>query len=74
MSEPGGTTVGRGDVRTPDPLIGLYKTGQLKRSGLVTRRCTLDQINEGYADMHAGRKIRGVIERPRWRKGYQLIW
>ena len=29
---------------------------------LITARYTLDQINEGYADMHAGKNLRGVIE------------
>ncbi|MGH8997921.1 MAG: NDMA-dependent alcohol dehydrogenase [Acidimicrobiia bacterium] len=42
-------------------LLRLYKTGQLKLRELITREYTLDQINEGYADMHAGRNIRGVI-------------
>jgi NDMA-dependent alcohol dehydrogenase len=42
-------------------LLSMYKAGQLKLDELVTRTYTLDQINEGYADMHAGRNIRGVI-------------
>jgi len=42
-------------------LIGLYKAGQLKLSELITREYTLDEINQGYEDMHAGRNIRGVI-------------
>jgi NDMA-dependent alcohol dehydrogenase len=42
-------------------LLAMYKAGQLKLDELVTRTYTLDQINEGYADMHAGRNIRGVI-------------
>ncbi|MGH8999732.1 MAG: NDMA-dependent alcohol dehydrogenase [Acidimicrobiia bacterium] len=42
-------------------LIGLYRAGQLRLSELITRQYTLDQINDGYADMHAGRNIRGVI-------------
>jgi S-(hydroxymethyl)glutathione dehydrogenase/alcohol dehydrogenase len=29
---------------------------------LVTRTYRVDQINEAYDDMHAGRNIRGVIE------------
>jgi S-(hydroxymethyl)glutathione dehydrogenase/alcohol dehydrogenase len=28
---------------------------------MVTRRYTLDQVQEGYDDMHAGRNIRGLI-------------
>jgi S-(hydroxymethyl)glutathione dehydrogenase/alcohol dehydrogenase len=42
-------------------LLTMYQAGQLKLKELVTRTYTLDQINEGYADMHAGRNIRGVI-------------
>jgi S-(hydroxymethyl)glutathione dehydrogenase/alcohol dehydrogenase len=42
-------------------LLGLYQAGQLKLDELITRRYSLDQIAEGYADMHAGRNIRGVI-------------
>jgi NDMA-dependent alcohol dehydrogenase len=42
-------------------LLNMYQAGQLKLDELVTRTYTLDQINEGYADMHAGRNIRGVI-------------
>jgi S-(hydroxymethyl)glutathione dehydrogenase/alcohol dehydrogenase len=42
-------------------LIDLYRQGQLKLDELVTRRYTLDQINDGYADMTAGVNLRGVI-------------
>jgi Zn-dependent alcohol dehydrogenase len=28
---------------------------------LITHRYPLDQVNDGYADMHAGANIRGVI-------------
>jgi S-(hydroxymethyl)glutathione dehydrogenase/alcohol dehydrogenase len=34
-------------------LLTMYQAGQLKLKELVTRTYTLDQINEGYADMHA---------------------
>ncbi len=39
----------------------MYRAGQLKLDELITRRYTLDQINEAYDDMFAGRNIRGVI-------------
>jgi S-(hydroxymethyl)glutathione dehydrogenase/alcohol dehydrogenase len=42
-------------------LIRMYQAGQLKLSELITRTYPLEQINEGYADLHAGRNIRGVI-------------
>jgi S-(hydroxymethyl)glutathione dehydrogenase / alcohol dehydrogenase len=42
-------------------LLELYKQGDLMLEELVTRTYPLEQINEGYADMAAGRNIRGVI-------------
>jgi S-(hydroxymethyl)glutathione dehydrogenase/alcohol dehydrogenase len=49
----------RNDIPT---MLKLYETGKLKLDELVTRTYTLDQINEAYADMLAGKIIRGVIE------------
>jgi S-(hydroxymethyl)glutathione dehydrogenase/alcohol dehydrogenase len=43
-------------------LIDLYRSGDLKLDELITSRYRLDDVNEGYADMHAGRNLRGVIE------------
>jgi S-(hydroxymethyl)glutathione dehydrogenase/alcohol dehydrogenase len=42
-------------------LLGLYRAGQLKLDEIITRRYSLDEVNEGYADMLAGKNIRGVI-------------
>ncbi|MDH4147901.1 MAG: NDMA-dependent alcohol dehydrogenase [Acidimicrobiia bacterium] len=42
-------------------MLGMYQSGQLKLDELITSTYTLDQINQGYADMHAGKNIRGVI-------------
>ena len=42
-------------------LLGLYRAGDLKLDDLVTRRYTLEQINDGYRDMLEGKNIRGVI-------------
>ncbi len=42
-------------------LLGLYRDGDLKLDELITRRYSLDQINEGYQDMRDGKNIRGVI-------------
>ena len=39
----------------------LYRSGQLKLDELVTTTYTLDQVAQGYEDMHAGKNIRGVI-------------
>ncbi|MBV9717514.1 MAG: NDMA-dependent alcohol dehydrogenase [Solirubrobacterales bacterium] len=42
-------------------LLSLYKAGDLKLDELITRRYRLDDINQGYEDMLAGRNIRGVL-------------
>ena len=42
-------------------MLALYRSGKLKLDELVTKQYTLDQINDGYADLEAGRNIRGVI-------------
>jgi S-(hydroxymethyl)glutathione dehydrogenase/alcohol dehydrogenase len=42
-------------------MLQLYEQGRLRLDELVTRTYSLEEINEGYADMHAGRNIRGVI-------------
>lgn len=43
-------------------LLDMYRAGQLKLDELVTRVYRLDEINEAYEDMRAGRNIRGVIQ------------
>jgi NDMA-dependent alcohol dehydrogenase len=43
-------------------LLEMYERGQLKLDELVSRTYTLDEINTGYEDMHAGVNIRGVIQ------------
>lgn len=42
-------------------LLGLYRSGDLKLDELISRRYTLDQVNEAYADLEAGKNIRGII-------------
>jgi S-(hydroxymethyl)glutathione dehydrogenase/alcohol dehydrogenase len=42
-------------------LAGMYRAGRLKLDELVTTTYRLDEVNQAYADMHAGRNIRGVI-------------
>jgi alcohol dehydrogenase (nicotinoprotein) len=42
-------------------LLGLYQAGDLKLDELVTRTYALDEVNEAYADLEAGKNIRGVI-------------
>lgn len=43
-------------------LLGLYRAGALRLDELITTRYSLDDVARGYADMHAGRNIRGVID------------
>ena len=58
-----GTLYGDSQPRNDIPnLLKMYGAGKLKLDELVTRTYTLDQINEAYADMVAGKNIRGVIE------------
>jgi S-(hydroxymethyl)glutathione dehydrogenase/alcohol dehydrogenase len=42
-------------------LLELWRAGQLKLEPLATRAYRLEDVNQGYADLHAGRNIRGVI-------------
>ncbi len=42
-------------------LLRLYRAGQLKLEELITRRYSLDQVNQGYQDLNDGKLIRGVI-------------
>jgi S-(hydroxymethyl)glutathione dehydrogenase/alcohol dehydrogenase len=42
-------------------LLNLYRRGLLQLDEMVTRRYTLDDVQQGYDDMHAGRNIRGLI-------------
>ncbi len=42
-------------------LLALYRCGEIKLKELITRRYSLDEINRGYADLEAGKNLRGVI-------------
>jgi NDMA-dependent alcohol dehydrogenase len=58
-----GTLYGDSQPRNDIPnMLKMYEAGKLKLDELVTRTYTLDQVNEAYADLMAGRLIRGVIE------------
>jgi S-(hydroxymethyl)glutathione dehydrogenase / alcohol dehydrogenase len=52
---------GSSHVETPK-LVGLYRSGQLKIDEMVTTTYSLENINDGYADMLEGKNIRGVIK------------
>ncbi len=58
-----GTLYGDSQPRNDIPyMLAMYDAGKLKLDELVTKTYTLDQVNEAYADMVAGKNIRGVIE------------
>ncbi|MEV8193592.1 NDMA-dependent alcohol dehydrogenase [Rhodococcus pyridinivorans] len=42
-------------------LLELYRNGQLDLDNLITKTYKLEDINEGYADMHAGKNLRGLV-------------
>jgi Zn-dependent alcohol dehydrogenase len=42
-------------------LLRLYTEGNLKLDELITNTYSLDDVQQGYEDMHAGKNIRGVI-------------
>ncbi|MFZ3268631.1 MAG: NDMA-dependent alcohol dehydrogenase [Mycobacterium sp.] len=57
-----GTIFGGGNPQHDIPLLlSMYQSGKLNLDDMVTRRYSLEQINEGYSDMLQGRNIRGVI-------------
>jgi S-(hydroxymethyl)glutathione dehydrogenase/alcohol dehydrogenase len=57
-----GSCFGSANARSDIPLLlDLYRDGELDLEGLVTRTYPLEELNRGYADMHAGKNIRGVI-------------
>jgi NDMA-dependent alcohol dehydrogenase len=43
-------------------ILNLYRAGKLKVEELITNTYRLDDIAQGYADMHAGVNMRGVIQ------------
>jgi NDMA-dependent alcohol dehydrogenase len=57
-----GTIFGSLNPRADIPrLLDMYRVGELKLEELITRRYTLDEINDGYQAMRDGVNIRGVI-------------
>jgi S-(hydroxymethyl)glutathione dehydrogenase/alcohol dehydrogenase len=58
-----GTLFGDANPTTDIPkLIRLCEDGQLKLDELVTSTYSLEQVNQGYEDLEAGRNIRGVMD------------
>ena len=42
-------------------ILGLYQSGDIKLDEIITRTYTLDEVNEGYDDLLAGKNVRGVV-------------
>jgi S-(hydroxymethyl)glutathione dehydrogenase/alcohol dehydrogenase len=57
-----GSLFGSGNpVHDIPKLLGMYQGGRLKLDELITKRYTLDEVNQGYTDLLEGKNIRGVI-------------
>ena len=57
-----GTTFGGTDpTREARRWIELYRAGRLPVDRLITRRYGLEEINDAFDDLEAGRNLRGVI-------------
>ncbi len=57
-----GSLFGSGDPFHDIPkMVELYRSGDLKLDELITTTYTLDEVNQGYEDLVAGKNIRGVI-------------
>jgi S-(hydroxymethyl)glutathione dehydrogenase/alcohol dehydrogenase len=57
-----GTYYGSANIRRDFPLLlELWRSGQLDLEGMITRRLTIDQINDAFSAMQSGEVIRQVI-------------
>ncbi|MGH9047032.1 MAG: NDMA-dependent alcohol dehydrogenase, partial [Acidimicrobiales bacterium] len=57
-----GTVFGSASPRVQVPrLLDLCKSGQLDIDELITKEYSLDEVQQGYDDLHAGRNVRGVV-------------
>jgi len=57
-----GSLYGEANPRADIPrLLSLYREGKLLLDETITAEYKLDEINEAYDDMLAGRNIRGVV-------------
>lgn len=58
-----GSIYGSADVRAEFPrLISLWRNGRLDLEGMISRRLTLDDVDDAFAAMTEGHVIRQVIE------------
>ncbi len=57
-----GSLFGSSNPRHDIPqMLELHRCGQLKLDELITREYALEDINQGYEDMHDGANLRGLI-------------
>ncbi len=57
-----GSLFGSSNPRADIPkMLDLYNHGKLKLDELVTKHYSIDEVAQGYEDMHAGKNIRGVL-------------
>ncbi|MFB3106413.1 MAG: S-(hydroxymethyl)glutathione dehydrogenase, partial [Pseudomonadales bacterium] len=57
-----GTAFGGAKGRTDVPkIVDWYMEGKINIDDLITHTLTLDDINEGFDLMHAGKSIRSVV-------------
>src|SRR5664279_2498730 len=58
-----GTVFGSVSPRVQIPnLLRLYEAGLLEVDNLITQEYTLDEVQNGYDDLHAGTNIRGLVK------------
>ncbi|MXP42832.1 S-(hydroxymethyl)glutathione dehydrogenase, partial [Altererythrobacter sediminis] len=57
-----GTAFGGAKGRTDVPkIVDWYMDGKIQIDPMITHTLTLDEINKGFALMHAGESIRSVV-------------
>ena len=57
-----GCYYGSGNLHSDLPVyLDLYQIGRLPLEKMITQRYRLEEINQGFADMEAGKNARGVI-------------
>jgi len=61
LEQPGKWQIVDVELDEPAVLAAMYRAGRLKLDELITTTYRLDEVNQAYDDMHAGRNIRGVI-------------
>jgi len=42
-------------------MLRLYQEGRFDLDSMITTTYSLDQVAQGYRDLHAGKNIRGVV-------------